>query len=199
MDALSGGHSDCPDSLVPQNSNTDIIGPADALVPYDDGAPDDPMLPPVALVPYDDGAPDDPTLPQPFVVYPDLQHEPSKCTGAHVRALLLKQAGSVGLRTWDYDYETPNSTPYYHPKHIHFRVYLVSTDNGGDQKGSDTLIHSETRLKPHVIYWRHWCSVHQLHLAVKKGILRNGNSYSGFSFKREHVGPSLRPAIPEGF
>lgn len=107
------------------------------------------------------GPPDDCYL----CVWPDLQKVPAKCGVAESRALFLRQMCAAGLGSWlsCFDPEEPDLPDS--SAHSHVVVYILGTDQGGDQQGCHKLCLADFVAAPaRVLYLRQWCLLHQLHL-----------------------------------
>ena len=100
--------------------------------------------------------------------YCDLQRVPKNCTGAVVRAMLLKQIEAVGARTW----LNPPDLP------LHLVWLMCGNDQGPDQVACDGMMDIDRYSKPSVFKVRTFCLQHQLNLIVKRGVEQLGRYWS---------------------
>ena len=111
-------------------------------------------------------------------IYSGLQKLPSQCTGVVCRCMILKQLEAVGCNTW-LQYRL-HDVPEISPQELwawqmgdgsgasyqHISVYVFGSDQGPDQRGSDTLIDADVEPLLYVWKFRNWCLEHILHLMV---------------------------------
>ena len=98
-------------------------------------------------------------------VYPDLQQQPVHCYGHTVRSMLLKQLQSAGLSAWSDQW--PQSA-----HGLHIKWYLFSSDQGGDQTSSHSLIQADVEDIELTWYSRVWCLDHVDHLIAGVNLQR---------------------------
>ena len=106
--------------------------------------------------------------------YSDLQRVPKKCDGVATRAMLLKQFAAVGARTW---IESEQDENIIAGRIIHVSWYLFASDAGPDQFACDGLVDADLMHDHYKLKVRTFCIQHQIHLIVKRGILKLGATY----------------------
>ena len=109
-------------------------------------------------------------------MWPDVQPVPLACGAIASRALFLKQMGQTGARTWldlgEDDYDALVDTSALAGSHVHLRIYILGTDQGGDQQGCHKEMLKDFDGLPLVWYFRQWCLHHQLHLISKRQMVK---------------------------
>ena len=89
----------------------------------------------------------------------DLQYISSSCTGVELFGIYNRQLESIGVPP--FAARDPNEA-------ISVRVFLQVTDDGGDQRGCDTVIQKELQADTKTLFYRFKCLLHQVHLVVSK-------------------------------
>eukprot|EP00959_Pyramimonas_sp_CCMP1952_P007292 152935-Pyramimonas_sp.AAC.2 len=116
-------------------------------------------------------------------LYSDVQRVPLSCGAIEQRAMYLKQCKLLGAQTWeevDSDSEPDSPDDPSHEtsqRYFHLRIYVVGSDQGGDQKGSHKYMLQDCKGRRQVWYWRHWCMRHVVHLISQKQLARHGKQY----------------------
>ncbi len=105
----------------------------------------------------------------------DLEWADNHCTGATVRAMLLRQCTTLGMRGWNTSYPLMDFEAT--SRHVHIAAYVFTADQGGDEQGSHTIPSNELLDIPNVLYFRQWCLQHQGQLETKALLRRLGEDF----------------------
>lgn len=104
-----------------------------------------------------------------LVVFPDVLPVPIKFGSVDQRAMHMKQITCVGARHWmqtdvwgDADDDTESHN------HCHLKIWIFSSDQGGDQQGANTLVMNDVFDALNVLMFRQFCMLHQVALVVKR-------------------------------
>lgn len=99
----------------------------------------------------------------------DLQYIASSCTGTELYFIYNRQLENMGLQPFEPREETVTSV----------RVLFQVTDDGGDQRGCDSVIQRELRPDRKTLFHRFRCVMHQVHLIVSKQLKRLPGALAG--------------------
>lgn len=101
-----------------------------------------------------------------LTVFPDVLPMQIKFGSIEQRAMLMKQITCVGARHWmqgdvwdEFDAD---------PNHRHLKIWLFSSDQGGDQQGSHLICMSDVADDATILMFRQFCMLHQVALIVKR-------------------------------
>ena len=99
-------------------------------------------------------------------ICPFTQKVPDPCDGKAIRAMNLKIVRLSGMADWlDDDLgRAAAAHDVLRARYFHWRLFLFTTDKGGDEQGSDGLLADGfSACGPLVSYMRQWCFQHACH------------------------------------
>lgn len=106
-----------------------------------------------------------------WTIFPDPLPVPLSCGAIEQRCIFFKQLMAAGVHPWTQQFVMPDNF-------THLRVFVWSTDQGGDQKGCDKLMQADVKADLHTLMFRQWCLLHEIALCVKTQLTTLGTYWS---------------------
>lgn len=106
-----------------------------------------------------------------WTIFPDPLPVPLSCGAIEQRCMFFKQLLAAGVRPWTQQFVLPDNF-------LHLRVFVWSTDQGGDQKGAEKLMQADALPNSNTLMFRQWCLLHEIALCVKTQLTTLGTYWS---------------------